>query len=134
MKALSVKNPWADWIVFGFPRLGEMKIKTTENRTWKTPYRGRIFIHVSKQFDENGVDFYFHNFGHHIPDDEDRQYWQNQSGMIIGSVELYAIDNEIKTEWDEEGLFHWRLRNPQPLDRAILVRGSLGLWEYKGEL
>jgi hypothetical protein len=36
MKVLSVKNPWADWIIFGH----EGKIKTTENRTWETLYRG----------------------------------------------------------------------------------------------
>jgi hypothetical protein len=122
MKVLSVKNPWADWIIFGH----KGKIKTTENRTWETLYRGRIYIHVSKQIDMYAVDKLFQ------ATEEDFEYWKNQTGMIIGSVELYATDREMKTEWDEPGLFHWRLKNPLPLERAIPARGSLGLWNYDG--
>jgi hypothetical protein len=121
MKVLSVKNPWADWIIFGH----KGKIKTTENRTWEILYRGRIYIHVSKQIDMYAVDKLFQATG------EDLEYWKNQTGMIIGSVELYAIDREIKTEWDEPDLFHWRFKNPSPLERAIPARGSLGLWNYE---
>lgn len=39
MKALSIKQPWASLIAHG--------IKDIENRTWKTNFRGRIFIHAS---------------------------------------------------------------------------------------
>lgn len=39
MKALSIKQPWASLIAQG--------IKDIENRTWKTKFRGRIFIHAS---------------------------------------------------------------------------------------
>jgi hypothetical protein len=124
MKVLTVKNPWADWIIFG--HLGN--IKTAENRTWETLYRGRIYIHVSKKIDMYAVDKLF------PADGEDMEYWKNQTGMIIGSVELYATDREIKTEWDEPNLFHWRFKNPLPLERAILAKGSLGLWEYTGEI
>jgi hypothetical protein len=120
MKVLSVKNPWADWIIFGH----KGNIKTTENRTWETLYRGRIYIHVSKQVDKYAVNKLFQ------ATDADLERWENQAGMIIGSVELYAIDREIKTKWDEPDLFHWRFKNPLPLERAIPARGSLGLWEY----
>lgn len=40
MKALSIKQPWASLIVHG--------IKDIENRTWKTNFRGRIYVHASK--------------------------------------------------------------------------------------
>jgi hypothetical protein len=40
MKVLSVRQPFASLICAG--------IKTVENRTWKTPYRGDILIHASK--------------------------------------------------------------------------------------
>ena len=46
MKAISLKQPWADLIVNG--------IKDIENRTWKTSYRGKLFIHASKSFDRKG--------------------------------------------------------------------------------
>lgn len=41
MKALSVRQPWADLILF--------KEKTIETRTWKTNYRGEILIVASKK-------------------------------------------------------------------------------------
>ena len=40
-RCLTVKNPWAYLIVRG--------IKDVENRTWKTNYRGNVFIHTSAQ-------------------------------------------------------------------------------------
>lgn len=39
MKALSVRQPWAWLIVFGF--------KPIENRTWATKHRGETLIHAS---------------------------------------------------------------------------------------
>ena len=39
MKTLSVKQPYASFICHG--------IKTIENRTWKTDYRGKLLIHAS---------------------------------------------------------------------------------------
>ncbi|WP_051230322.1 ASCH domain-containing protein [Epilithonimonas caeni] len=44
MKALSIKQPWASLIAHG--------IKDIENRTWKTNFRGRVFIHASAKWDE----------------------------------------------------------------------------------
>ena len=38
MKALSIKQPWASLIAHG--------IKDIENRTWKTKFRGKIYIHA----------------------------------------------------------------------------------------
>jgi len=43
MKTLSVKQPWAYLLCAG--------IKDIENRTWKTNYRGRVFIHASAKPD-----------------------------------------------------------------------------------
>jgi hypothetical protein len=39
VKTLSVKQPYASFLCYG--------IKTVENRTWKTDYRGRLLIHAS---------------------------------------------------------------------------------------
>jgi hypothetical protein len=120
MKVLTVKNPWADWIINSL----NGQIKTTENRTWETLYRGRIMIHVSKTFDQLNI---------HPPQatSEDMDWWEKQKGHIIGTVELYAIDREMKTQWDESGLFHWRFKNPLLLEKAIPARGFLGLWNYE---
>ena len=42
MKCLSVKNPISYLICAG--------VKDIENRTWKTDYRGRLYIHSSGQY------------------------------------------------------------------------------------
>ena len=120
MKVLTVKNPWADWIIFS--RNGEYK--ETENRTWETMYRGRIMIHVSKELDRYAAAKF-----NATPEKYAR--WREQAGKIIGTVDLYAIDREIITDWDEPGLFHWRFKSPRPLEKAIAIRGALGLWNYE---
>jgi hypothetical protein len=119
VKVLTVKNPWADWIINSW----RSDFKTTENRTWETAYRGQLYIHVSKTLDKRplqGVK----------PRADDFARWERQRGCIIGSVELYAIDKEVKTPWDEPGLYHWRVRNPCTFKKPIPTRGALGLWDF----
>jgi len=122
MKVLTIKNPWADWIIFGH----QGQFKTTENRTWETLYRGRIMIHVSKELDRHAAERW-----HATP--ADYAYWKAQAGKIIGTVELYNVDRDNKTPWDEPGLFHWRFRYPMSLEKSIPTRGALGLWNYEGD-
>lgn len=45
MKALSIRQPWAWWIVNGPKRV--------ENRTWATKYRGPVLIHAGKAWHNN---------------------------------------------------------------------------------
>lgn len=54
VKALSIKQPWAWLIVNG--------IKPVENRKWYTSYKGILFIHASKQFDYDGLQFIEKNY------------------------------------------------------------------------
>ncbi len=44
MRAISIKQPWAELIVAGF--------KDIENRSWHTKIRGRVLIHASKGIDK----------------------------------------------------------------------------------
>jgi hypothetical protein len=120
VKVLTVKNPWADLIINGY----QGHIKGTENRTWETSYRGRLYIHVSKTIDPPLT----------IYPSADLARWKKQRGHIIGFVELYDIDWDIKTMWDDDRLSHWRLRNPKPLLNPVPARGALGLWEYTGDI
>lgn len=43
MKALSVRQPWAWLIGHGY--------KPVENRSWRTSYRGPLYIHASSRLD-----------------------------------------------------------------------------------
>jgi hypothetical protein len=126
MKVLSVKNPWAYLIIFGFdfgPELGGLKIKDVENRTWYTGYRGPLLIHCSKNLDSN------------IPWDR-LPYgvnWKEYNRCIIGEVNLVDCIKNSKSRWAEPGLWHWVLKDPRPC-KPIPAKGLLGLWEYTGEV
>jgi hypothetical protein len=47
MKALSLKQPWANLVAKG--------LKTIEIRTWNTKFRGKFLIHASKNIDKKYV-------------------------------------------------------------------------------
>ena len=49
IKVLSVRQPWAWLICAGF--------KDVENRSWKTSYQGRLYIHAGKSFDWDAIGF-----------------------------------------------------------------------------
>jgi len=50
MKALSLKQPWAELVAEGR--------KTIEIRTWNTNYRGRFYVHASGNVDEGACEYY----------------------------------------------------------------------------
>jgi hypothetical protein len=126
MKVLSVKNPWAYIIVYGFDfglETGGFKFKDVENRTWETRYRGPLLIHASRSMD--------------IYAPRDIRLlginWFDYNGYIIGKVNLTDCIRGSKSRWAESGLWHWVLEDPRPC-KPIPAKGSLGLWEYTGEI
>jgi hypothetical protein len=126
MKVLSVKNPWAYLIIYGFDfgaPMGGFRIKDVENRTWETKYRGPLLIHCSKNFDTNAYwDMRLRGVN-----------WKNYNGRIIGQVNLADCVQDSKSRRAEKGLWHWVLKDPKPC-RPVPAKGSLGLWEYTGEI
>lgn len=48
MKVITIKQPWATLIAEG--------IKQYEFRTWKTKYRGEIYIHAGKSIDKEAME------------------------------------------------------------------------------
>jgi hypothetical protein len=121
MKVLTIKNPWAGAILF----LG----KDVENRTWRTNYRGRMLIHSSRMQDTNA---YHGIFGKMFQDPAfaDRLRF----GYIIGSVDLLDCVQNAESRWAEQGVWHWRLKNPIVFTNPIAIQGSLGLWDYNSKL
>jgi hypothetical protein len=123
MKALSVKNPWAYWIICGSPVFG---LKDVENRKYRTGYRGRLIIHASKNLDVG------------MPDRDERKInggneidWAKFSGRILGSVEVVNCIRDSESRWAEAGMWHWVFRYPIIFEHSPLAQGSLGLWEYE---
>lgn len=116
--AISIHQPWATLIVLG--------LKSVEVRKWSTSYRGRLFVHASKQIDHMALK--------RFPVD-------NLSlGCLVGTVELAKIEPLTRELWDEladehldlgpfrEGLFAWHFTSPRPLREPMQFRGKPGLF------
>jgi hypothetical protein len=106
-KVLSVQQPYATLICAG--------VKTVENRTWKTDYRGKLLIHAS------GASFAYPDFNY-LPkkyqkdflDRIDRNDWNdapqsmlNYSELLNMTYEFYGKDieqQEPPEEWLKEAV------------------------------
>ncbi len=124
MKALSLKQPWAELVVSGK--------KTIELRKWKTNFRGEFLIHASRVPDSNAMKrFGFEN----LP-----------LGMIVGKAELVDVKDYkiLKEEFEKDkdkhlatsdwGEYGFILKNPRRLEKPIQAKGSLNFWEFKDNL
>lgn len=130
MKVLSLTEPYATLIKNG--------IKTIETRSWKTNYRGKLYIHASstkipKEYREN------HELMS-LVDTDDLNY-----GYIICSCELVDcivmtdefinnIKNNMKNEYItgiySKGRYAWILKNIEVLKDPIKAKGHLGVWNF----
>jgi hypothetical protein len=126
MKTLSIIMPW--------PLLIMNYGKDVENRSWKTDYRGRILVHVSKKPRPDYRDIFNNVFFPNLTEGEWGEINREWCGCIIGSVELADCVQNFKSPWAESGMWHWVLRDPVLLENPVPVRGSLGLWEYTGTI
>ena len=127
MKALSVIMPWP-WLILKHG-------KDVENRTWYTNYRGRILLHCSKKPDPFLTEITARALSDKLTGAELKELF-SWCGKIVGSVEIVDClrSSGHESKWAEDGMYHWILRNPVLFEKPIPARGSLGLWEYEGEL
>ena len=101
MRALAVKQPWAFLIVNGY--------KPVENRSRRTHMRGRIAIHASQSFDQEGYDFVRENF----PEIEMPEKDGFDFGGIVGGVDLVdSVTNHDSPFYF--GPHGWVVENPKP--------------------
>lgn len=127
MKVLSIKESFATLI--------KEKIKFIETRSWKTNYRGELYIHAS--ITKSTLDYKNEDFMNLI---EGLSY---QPGYIICRCKLvdciYMTEdyiNNLKNNNYEEyicglyevGRYAWVLDDIEALDISILVKGKLGIW------
>jgi hypothetical protein len=121
IKALSVRQPWANLIIEGR--------KTMDLRTWSTTHRGPLAIYASLEVEKeacklHGVDVK-----------------TLTTGAVIGMVDLTDVLPLTKKSYDEsqkkhlagrnyrEGLYGWVVKNPRPLDPPQVARGRLHLFD-----
>jgi len=125
MKALSLRQPWADWVIQGK--------KTLELRNWTVNYRGLLAIHASHTIHReaclaNGIS----------PD-------RITIGAIIGVVDLVdIIPLDDKAFFDrkddhraagffsppagDQQLYGWELKKPHELHEPVPFTGRMGLF------
>ena len=127
MKVLSLTEPYATLIKNG--------IKTIETRSWKTSYRGKLYIHASstkipKEYKENKkimslVDLNELNYGNIICSCELVDCIEMTEEFI---EEIKKNKNEYITGIYAIGRYAWILKNIQVLDKPIKAKGHLGIW------
>lgn len=130
MKVISLMEPWASLV--------KEKIKHIETRSWKTNYRGELYIHASqRKLTKKDREKYKVQLS--LLKDVDFKY-----GHIICKCNL--IDCKTMTEEfireikknDKEyicgeykvGRYAWILENIIPLEVPLTAKGSLGIWNY----
>lgn len=126
MKALSVRQPWAELIVQGK--------KTLELRTWSVKHRGPLAIHASTNIEREAC------AAHGI--DPVRV----SAGAIIGVVDLVEIveldavafaarrsEHLADERFNTSPLFGWQLANPRALPHPRVVHGRMGLFTVPDE-
>ena len=128
MKVISIIEPYATLIKNG--------TKKIETRSWKTDYRGKIYIHASstripKEYRNNKdvanlVDFNKLNFGNIIC----------SCDLVDCVLMTEEFIEEIKKNnieyicgFYEKGRYAWILDNIKVLDKPIPAKGHLGIWD-----
>ena len=123
---ITIKQPFASLIASG--------LKEYEFRSWKTGYRGEIWIHAGKSIDKEAMKK-FESLKLEYP-----------TGCIIAKANLVdcvpvteAVKEELRetnfliysgtTENADWNGYGYKLENVEAME-PIFVNGMLGLWEY----
>ena len=131
MKVLSLTEPFATLILNGS--------KCVETRSWKTSYRGELYIHASmtkiakRNLEDKElmslVENKEMNFGHIIC-----------KCILVDCIYMTEeyVNNMKENNYQEYicgeysvGRYAWILENVEAMDKPIPVKGHLGVWNYE---
>lgn len=123
MKVLTIKQPYASLIANGY--------KKYEFRSWKTKYRGKLYIHAGNGIDKKRMSMV----------EEYKLDYPN--GYIIAKVNLtdcILVDEKMSKQLRKEnpkvythdytGYYAWKLEDVQILKNPIKASGKLSIWNY----
>lgn len=131
MKALSIRQPWADLIGHG--------LKTCEIRSWQTHYRGDLLICSSARPDNFMREIKAKSDparGAYLLNSDPRLEGYYQLGFALYIVELYDITQFTPALQEaamcdfSPGLFAWHVRNVRKI-KPFKVKGQLGLFNIE---
>lgn len=128
MRALTVRQPWAWAIASG--------VKTIENRTWTTTYRGPLAIHAGARWDGSDAHQTVSDLANvHV---SEMRITGKQMGAVIAVVDLTGICDALVRDqtcdcgpWAMGEQYHWQLASPRPIDPPAPSKGRLGLWIWE---
>lgn len=131
-KVLTIKEPFASLI--------KENIKFIETRSWRTNYRGEIYIHAGKSKVDLKDDRIV-NLINLLNDKEMKYGYILLRANLIDCVymtpeyieEIKKNENEYMSGFYSEGRYGWILDNIEVLDQPILAKGQLGIWNYNIE-
>ena len=130
IKVLSIKEPFATLI--------KEKRKLIETRSWKTNYRGELYIHAS--ISKSNLNNKNQSF---IELTKDLSF---NPGYILCKCKLVDciymtkeyIEDMKKNHYQEylcglyeEGRYAWILDNIEPIEKIIPAKGKLNIWNYQ---
>lgn len=133
--ALTLWRPWTAC----FTDLPPECAKRIENRGWVTRYRGDVWLHAGKKFDEDAIDT--------IEEIVPAKHWptmvradQHPTG-VVAVAELVGVCTEMLSEsgfyggpdcdcgpWAFPGEAHWKFANVRKLATPVPCRGAQQLW------
>lgn len=131
MKAISLREPWASLV--------SEKVKCIETRSWRTKYRGELYIHASKR-KLTKKDLLILNEQLNLLNNKNFKY-----GFIIAKCKLVDCKymdeefiKEVKSNHKEYicgnykvGRYAWILKDIEILEKPIEYKGQLGIWNFK---
>lgn len=124
MKALSIRQPWADLIL----KYG----KDIENRDWPTKMRGRILIHAAKGCTKDEFEDAMLYARAVLKQPALIDYHTMQRGGIIGAVTITDCVTKSDSPWFM-GEYGFVLQSPNPIV-FLPWRGQLGFFDVPNDV
>lgn len=123
MKTLSIRQPYAFAIVFGY--------KPVENRDWKHSFRGRALIHAGLREEKDDVEDVIAEIAYQTGRAEsviaDEYLAHRHLGAIVGAATVTDCVTTMDSRWFN-GPYGFVLTDPKPCKPAA-CRGQLGFFE-----
>lgn len=127
MKVLSIKEPYATLIKDG--------VKTYETRSWKTNYRGEIYIHASLTQSKSET---YETAIKYLKSEPNPGYILCLCKLVDCIPMTKEFIDYINRETKEaeygrysEDRYAWKLELIEVLNEPIKAKGKLGIWNYE---
>ena len=130
MKVISIKEPFATFIKDGYKKI--------ETRSWKTNYRGELFIHVSGK--NIAKEFLTNEYVVSLTNELNMNYGNiicrgNLVDCVYMDEDFLKLMKKNEKEFNlglyELGRYAWIFEDVEPI-YPIPAKGKLNIWNYEG--